>query len=1264
MSCAWSPGLNGLKLLEWLRGQANQTPFIVFTQGREDLAIQALNLGANHYIKKEGNSRSHYAELAHTIKTTVIHQETVELLRESEEQFRVIYEKSPMGIILFDAKGRFFDANHAALNLFGFNALSALKSIDIFLGDDLDVEERNKLHQGERVRYETAFNLLSLQDPSLIDADKPYSFNLDVQVTSLNPRGPKSPMGYLVQIQDITERKRAEHQVYVSEFRYRNLFECTNDGMLILSPGPSPLILEANQRTEEMLGYDHKELLGLNFEDLFEQSVYEANKRKINLRTGSEPENASACECTILRKDGAPIPIEMNVTTVYDELRNPCHIQAVMRDISERKQAEQALRESEERLRMIFENAQDTILRVDINGIILLANRAIEEYGFEMDKFIGSTMYEWIPEEDWPQITEDLGILAQGKPVEGEVAVRTPIGPRFAIYSTTPIQENGEIIGFQTIMRDNTERKESEIALKRSQQRYWNLFECTNDAMFILSPDERSICLEVNQRAADMLRYSKHELVGRPILDFVEPSEHNNSLQVAQRLLTGETVPIPIYERTLKRKDGTLLTTEVNVALVHDEDGNPLHIQSIIRDISERKQTEHALREMMERYRTILESIDDGYYEVDLAGDLIFFNDSFSQILGYPKDELLGMNYRDYMDSETADMIYQVTNSVFRTEQPARTFDLTFIRKDGGRPFVESSISLIIDSDGEKTGFRGILRDVTERKSAEQALRETEEKYRLIHENIDDGYYEVDLRGTFTFTNDAMSRILGYPQEELIGLNYQEYTDEQTAQLVYQYFNETYRTGKPIKDFNYEIITKDGIKKTIETSVALIADSSGISSGFRGIISDISEKKRAQDALRESEQKYRELVEELHEGVLAEDSKGYITFANPRISSMLGYAEEELIGQHWTVIVPAEEAKRVMEEHANRTYGLSSTFESALLSKNEKIIPVLVSSKPLFTQSWDFRGTLSVYTDLSERKRVEQELARADKLASLGRISAGVAHELNNPLAFISMNTEVLGKCLAGLAPIQHFQTQIEEAIRNNDLSRASEILSDMQSSLGEKKLLKSLENLPSKALENLITTSVRIQQENMEGLERMISIIENLLKFSRSKTTETTRLEMCQISEILRTATNMLKYQLKDSISMKLALDDLPPVLGQADRLTQVFFNILDNAVDAIGDKKPGAIEVTSSLAIGKIEVCIRDNGTGIPEENIPKLFEPFFTTKPPGKGTGLGLSIVHEIIQGHGGQMFVESRLGVGTEVKVTLPIGYSRSRILDQN
>lgn len=484
--------------------------------------------------------------------------------------------------------------------------------------------------------------------------------------------------------------------------------------------------------------------------------------------------------------------------------------------------------------------------------------------------------------------------------------------------------------------------------------------------------------------------------------------------------------------------------------------------------------------------------------------------------------------------------------------------------------------------------------------------------------------------------------VCDYQLSGINGLELLENLRSQANQIPFIVFARRSREEVAIQALNLGanyFLKKEGEFETLCTELAHIIKTAVVHSSMIG-------------ALRESEQKYRELVQELHEGVLAEDAKGFITFVNPRIADLLGYAEEELVGQHWSAIVPPEEANRVMEENVNRSYGISSTYESSLLSKENRIVPVLVGSKPLFTETGEFRGTLSVYTDLTERKRVQQQLARTDKLASLGRISAGVAHELNNPLAFIYMNTETLGKCLAGFAAVYHFYSQIEAAIQEDDLVKAREIIAEMHSVARNLKLLKESDRSTSKALEGLIAVTGRQWQENLEGLERMIKIIENLLSFSRFKDDSKGRLELCQISDILQTSASMLKYQIKDPIKLKIDfLDDLPPVLGDPDRLTQAFLNLLGNAADAIGDN-PGIIEVTSSISTENIQIIIRDTGMGIPEEDIPNLFEPFWTTKPPGQGTGLGLSIVHEIIQNHGGQIFVESRLGVGTEVKVTIP------------
>jgi len=251
-----------------------------------------------------------------------------------------------------------------------------------------------------------------------------------------------------------------------------------------------------------------------------------------------------------------------------------------------------------------------------------------------------------------------------------------------------------------------------------------------------------------------------------------------------------------------------------------------------------------------DKYRTILQNIAELYYEVDLTGNLIAFNDSMSKILGYSKDELVGMNNRQYMDEETAKKVYQMFNMVYRTGIPAKAFDWALIRRDGAKRIVETSVSLMHDSKGQAIGFYGIGRDVTERKQAEAALRESEERYRTILHSIEEFYYEVDLAGNLTFFNDAMAKFSGYSKEELMGMNNRTYTSEETAKKCYQTFNLVYRTGIPTKEFDWEFIRKDGTKRFFETSVSLMRGSTGQPIGFYGIGRDITERKQAEEQAR------------------------------------------------------------------------------------------------------------------------------------------------------------------------------------------------------------------------------------------------------------------------------------------------------------------------------------------------------------------------------------------------------------------------------
>jgi two-component system sensor histidine kinase/response regulator len=274
-------------------------------------------------------------------------------------------------------------------------------------------------------------------------------------------------------------------------------------------------------------------------------------------------------------------------------------------------------------------------------------------------------------------------------------------------------------------------------------------------------------------------------------------------------------------------------------------------VKTLEKEAIELKQADEGLRQSEERYRTLLESIEDGYYEVDLAGNLAFFNDSLSKIYGIPRNELMGMNNRDYMSPETSKRIYQIFNEVYETGKSAKIFDWEFIKKDGSKIYVEISASLIKDSRGKPVGFRGIVRDITERILAEEELRRSEEKYREIIESIQEGYYEVDLKGSYTFVNSAMCNIRGYTKEELIGMNNREYMDEETSRMVYKIFNEVYKTGKPSKG-SWVIYDKAEGKRYGESSVLLMKDSGGKPIGFRGLMRDITDRIQAEEELKEA----------------------------------------------------------------------------------------------------------------------------------------------------------------------------------------------------------------------------------------------------------------------------------------------------------------------------------------------------------------------------------------------------------------------------
>jgi len=259
-------------------------------------------------------------------------------------------------------------------------------------------------------------------------------------------------------------------------------------------------------------------------------------------------------------------------------------------------------------------------------------------------------------------------------------------------------------------------------------------------------------------------------------------------------------------------------------------------------DITERKIME-------EKYRSILENIQEGYFEVDLSGNFTFFNDAVCRVLGYSREELMGMNNRQYTDEESVKRVFQAYNQVYRTGVPLKEFGWDITTKNGQHRYIEGSISLLKDSANKIIGFRGITHDVTERRKAQDALRQSEEKYRNILENIQEAYFEVDLAGNFTFFNDSLCRLTGCSREELVGANYKQFSDKEHSKNVFLIFNKVFNTGEAEQGFDWLIIRKDGTKRYIEASVSLKKDSKDNPAGFRGVIRDITERKKIEQEL-------------------------------------------------------------------------------------------------------------------------------------------------------------------------------------------------------------------------------------------------------------------------------------------------------------------------------------------------------------------------------------------------------------------------------
>ncbi len=371
----------------------------------------------------------------------------------------------------------------------------------------------------------------------------------------------------------------------------------------------------------------------------------------------------------------------------------------------------------------------------------------------------------------------------------------------------------------------------------------------------------------------------------------------------------------------------------------------------------------------------VLENIEEGYYEVDLKGNYRFCNEAYSKILGVSKQKIIGRNYKEFLGEATG-ATYQTFHKVFLTGIPSKASKRKVVRPDGSQRDIEYSVSLIKDKKGRPFGFRGIVRDETEKNRIEENLRQSEERYRTILENIEDGYHEVDLKGNFIFFNEAFQKIMGYTQEELLEMNYSRYTDRENTQKILTAYNQVYRTGKPLKRFEWEIIRKDGARRNLAVSVSLIRDASNQPTGFQGIARDETDRKEAEQALRASEAKFRVLVEHLPQSIFMKDLNSVYITCNQNYSRDLGIEVEDITGKTDFDFHPPDLAEKYRaDDRQVMTAGTTKTFEEKYLHFGNEIW-IRTTSAPYRDVKGDIVGVIGIFEDITERKKAEQEQQR------------------------------------------------------------------------------------------------------------------------------------------------------------------------------------------------------------------------------------------------------------------------------------------------
>jgi PAS domain S-box-containing protein len=728
----------------------------------------------------------------------------------------------------------------------------------------------------------------------------------------------------------------------------------------------------------------------------------------------------------------------------------------------------------------------------------------------------------------------------------------------------------------------------SKMFLQEKEKRYRTFFEEAPIAYFSLDSD--GYIKMSNQTASDFLGYTPEELTDTQMLDLCPRLSTGKMRELLSFVQGGKE--IHGEELEMRRANDSQAYVRTWIKPIRDG-GQIIGSRCAVIDVTDVKLAQEELTLAEQNFRNSLDNSPLGIHIVTASGKLLYANQTILDIFGYSSiEELKAVPLRRRFSPES---YAEHKERVKRREQGEliNNYDISIVRSDGEIRHLSVSRKAVV-WNGEPQ-FLAMYQDITERKQAEQALQESEVKFRSLAENSPNMIF-INKKGRIVYVNDRCVEVMGYTKEEFYSpdFNFLNLIEPQDIELVKASFGG-HMKDEEVPPYEYMIVAKDGQQIAAINATKMI-DYEG-EPAILGVVTDITERKEAEEKIKHAAEEWKTTFDSISDFVSIHDKDFRIVRVNKALADLCNVHPKELIGRFCYEVFHGTACPHPGCPH-RKTLGNGEPATSDFFEPSLNIFLEL-STSPIFNDKGEISGSVHVARDITQRKKMEEQLIVADRLASIGELASGIAHELNNPL------TSVIGFC--------------ELLLTKRDIP--DDIRSDLK----------------------IINTNA----------QRTAGIVQNLTTFARKHPQET---DSVNINSVIRTVLELRAYEQKvNNIKLKtLFASNLPNIWADSFQLQQVFINIIINAEYFMTDAKgEGNLTITTERRGDFVRTYISDDGSGISKENLGHIFDPFFTTKEVGKGTGLGLSICHGIVNSHGGKIYAESESGKGTTFVVELPI-----------